>query len=137
MLPRAFFPDSTAMRQILLVDDDPNLLDSLIRPFRARRDEWSLTIALNGNAALQELDKSTFDLVITDVFMPKVDGITLLLHLRKSSPSTPIVAISGGGRHIGTNILDQARTLGARAVLEKPFEAADLLELVEELLAPI
>jgi len=84
--------------------------------------------ASTGRIASQLLKKQHFDLVITDVLMPDVDGLELILELKHSQPSVRILAISGGGRHMqATDCLKLAKNLGAHALLLKPFNREQLL----------
>jgi len=70
------------------------------------------------------------DLVITDIFMPEMDGLEMIISLRKSRPSLPIVAISGADEQY----LKLAVGLGARAALAKPLPMTKLLEAVRQAL---
>ena len=75
------------------------------------------------------------DLLITDIFMPDVEGLETIREIRRLRPDMPIIAISGvdfeGGDYLGV-----ARKFGAVATLKKPFLPADLLELVSRVLSP-
>ena len=123
------------MKQIVLIDDDPNLLASLERHFRRYRDEWKLLTAPDGNQALKLVRQHPVDLVIADILMPEMDGIETIAELGRSHPSIKVIAISGGGRHVGKEYLGHARRLGAHQTFEKPFDPAELMAAVETLLA--
>jgi CheY-like chemotaxis protein len=94
--------------------------------------------------ALEELRRSSADVVITDVIMPKIDGVEAIRSIRKEFPSVRIIAISGGGNFgitayrptaITTSAyLAAAERAGAHVVLTKPFESKDLLQAVEQVL---
>jgi len=75
------------------------------------------------------------DCVITDILMPDTDGIEVIIAVRKFCPDIVIIAISGGGRVSSAEYLNIAYTLGANAVLQKPFLLSDLLNLIKKLLA--
>ena len=62
--------------------------------------------------------------------MPEIEGIELIMSLRKSHPELPIIAISGGSRKVDTRYLSSAKKLGAFATLEKPFDEQELLNLI-------
>ena len=64
---------------------------------------------------------SAFDLVITDIVMPEMDGLETLIELRKHYPTLTVIAMSGGGRVGNMDFLGSAEKLGASAVLHKPF----------------
>lgn len=75
----------------------------------------------NGRRAIERLKAERFDLLITDIYMPDMDGIELLRTLRQSIEPPPIIAISGGGRTVQVDYLELAKRLGAAQVLRKPF----------------
>lgn len=124
------------MKQILLVDDEPNFLGAIERHFRLYRHLWTLTTAANGKEAMVLVRNHPFDLVITDILMPEQEGLETIRELRKAYPGIKIIAISGGGRRIGTDILHCARQLGAHQTLDKPFEPQLLVNAVYALLTP-
>ena len=73
------------------------------------------------------------DIVITDIYMPDKDGLEALMELRRDFPEVKVIAISGGVSK--QNILQVASALGACRTLVKPFEPAELLQVVEQLAA--
>ncbi len=104
---------------VLVVEDDElgaRTLASLLRS-----DGHRAEIVHNGRRAIERLKAERFDLLITDIYMPDMDGIELLRTLRQSSDPLPIIAISGGGRTVQVDYLELARRLGAAQVLRKPF----------------
>jgi CheY-like chemotaxis protein len=100
-----------------------------------KRAGHTVTEADDGGTGLQLLQGSRrFDLVITDMLMPKQDGMDVLLYLKQQSNRPRVLAISGGGSQVST---DQAFALArskADATLAKPFDNADLLAVVDRLL---
>jgi len=91
--------------------------------------------ANDGREALTQFGKESFDLIITDIIMPEMEGIETVREIRKLSKSVKILAMSGGGRHQNVNFLDAARQLGADEVLEKPFDPRELLNIVNRMIA--
>lgn len=75
------------------------------------------------------------DLVVTDMVMPEMDGVELILILRKTHPRLPVIAMSGGGRLGPDDYLKIARAGGAARILAKPFEIDQLLWMVRELIS--
>jgi YesN/AraC family two-component response regulator len=75
------------------------------------------------------------DLVITDIFMPKKDGIETICELRATRPEIKILALSGDIGFDGPSMLDAAQLLGADQVLGKPFRNDELVRVVEQMLA--
>lgn len=108
--------------KILLVDDEEAVLRITSRLLTLKGFE--VVTARNGVEALQVFSRERFDLVISDVTMPEMDGLTLLRRLREMEPPPKVILISGIN-------FETANTTGASAVLNKPFELSQLLELIE------
>ena len=118
------------MSRILVVDDDP-MVRTTIRRMLGGHD---VVEAENGMVALETLARQGFDLVITDLMMPERAGLALIGDIRARGLPVKILAISGGGRMSGADLLPAAKTAGADAVLAKPFRKADLARAVAALL---
>ena len=119
---------------ILLIDDDAAIRTLLLSALETRG--YSVRWAADGKTALQLLSSHGFRLIITDIFMPDMDGLELIMRNARTSPHTPILVISGGGIYCGpVEILKSARHLGGSKTLEKPFAIADFFASVSELLA--
>ena len=124
---------NTSAAPIVVIEDHPEYLDYLatllsraghaVAPFEA------------ASAALQFLQHHRASLVITDIFMPEMDGFEVLSEVRQRFPMLPIIAISGDGPSEGPMFLDAMRHLGACAALTKPIDAAALLAAITECLA--
>ena len=111
---------------VLVVDDDDKLRDLL--PLMLEPVGHTVTCARDGAEAVRMLDRQNFDLVITDIMMPEMDGIELIPKIRTRQPATRIVAVSGGGKFFTTtSCLQIAKTLDAHAVVMKPFNRDQLL----------
>lgn len=121
------------MSSILLVEDDSDLSEVLTEVLTiARYEVWA---APNGAVAEEMYYQRRPDLVIADLIMPEVDGIELIVNLRRKDSSVRILAISGGARKITADSqLEIARKLGAQQTLAKPFSNDQLLEAVRLLL---
>jgi two-component system, NtrC family, nitrogen regulation response regulator NtrX len=114
---------------ILIVDDEANTLASLSRAFRLAGHE--ATVCDNAVKALELAKSRAFDLILSDVVMPKRDGIALLQDLKANSVTTPVVMMSGQA-HIEMAV--QATRMGAFDFLEKPLSTEKLLLTVENAL---
>jgi len=101
---------------ILIVDDEANTLASLSRAFRLAGHE--VTVCDNAVRALELAKSHTFDLILSDVVMPKRDGIALLQDLKTNGVAAPVVMMSGQA-HIEMAV--QATRIGALDFLEKPL----------------
>lgn len=123
------------MSRILIVEDTPLMRDSLVDVLSASGHE-AIT-ADNGVDACDIIAAGTlFDVIITDIIMPEMDGIQAIMEIQTMQPDARIIAISGGSARMEkAQGLDTARRLGAVAVLEKPFEVDTLLDAVNAALA--
>lgn len=119
------------MPKVLLIDDD-ELVTYALKRYLERKSHTVVTLQ-NGRKVTQTLHDEKPDIVLTDLIMPDSDGLEVIMTIRKSDRSIPIIAMSGGGRHLDTSYLDTARGLGANATLEKPFDESELDQLIHEL----
>jgi HD-like signal output (HDOD) protein len=109
-------------RRILFVDDDPQLLAGLGKAMRRHRARWTMVFASSGQAALEEVVRATFDVVVSDMRMPVMDGATLLGRIREHDPTTIRMILSG--------FADRAAIARARSVAQQFFDKpCDLNEL--------
>src|SRR5688572_86255 len=83
------------MNRILFVDDESRVLDGLARMLRGRRNVWNMSFAVGGAAALKRLDTETFDVVVSDLRMPDIDGLAVLTYARDKQPGAVRIALSG------------------------------------------
>ena len=85
----------------------------------------------DGRTALRMVGEQPVDLVITDLFMPDVDGFEVIRTLARDHPGLPVIAMSGEPVDLGASMLEVAGQLGAVRVLLKPFTPEALFEAVE------
>ena len=120
----------TSKGKILIVDDDPVLLDLLADTLKAIG--YQTVAATDGSEALTQLrehDQGTFDILITDIKMPNMSGLTLLKKIRRLYPDLPVLFITG---------VVSEETMAAASpdgFLAKPFRIARLEEMIENTLA--
>lgn len=119
------------MATVLVIDDDPQIRRALRRFIE--REGHDVVEAEDGKVALRRFVGEPTDMVITDIYMPEMDGIELLMRLRETFPETKLVAMSGGGAIAAGHLLKAASALGAVAVLEKPFDLEVVRDLLESL----
>ncbi len=117
---------------ILVIDDDLQVRAFLREALR--QAGYEVLDACNGSEGLRLHDQRPVDLVITDILMPEQEGLETIRHLRRHDSPPPIIAISGGMKKAGIDVLEMASRLGANKVLEKPIELSTLLQTVEELI---
>ena len=120
------------MARILVIDDDAAVRAGLVRILE--RAGHLVEVAGNGLEALRIFDVEAADLIITDINMPEMDGIEIILESQRRWPGVPVIAISGGGRMPRELLLQNADVLGAVESLPKPFEIAEVLGAVERAL---
>jgi CheY-like chemotaxis protein len=94
-----------------------------------------ITEADGGLVALQLATAQAFDLIITDIVMPDLDGAELIMSLQAKGIRSPIIAMSGGGAHMTSQEALMMAKETANASLTKPFDAKQLMEVVNRLLA--
>ncbi len=125
--------------RVLIVEDNPHIIEMysyVLKKLAANelKGETPLEVhfAADGHAALALLTESSFQLVMTDLYMPVMDGFQLIEKIR-SEPTLrglPVVAISAGGE----DAKDRAVKLGVTSYLRKPVRFADVMDTVKQLL---
>jgi DNA-binding NtrC family response regulator len=117
---------------ILVVDDEPAILEitATILEMAGCR-----TVRVpNGRQAMAKLARQSFDLIVTDLYMPELDGLELIQRVQARAEPIPIIVVSGGGA-FGFDMMGAARNLGALATLPKPIKPDDLLAAVAKILS--
>jgi DNA-binding response OmpR family regulator len=117
----------------ILVIDDEDLVRYSIRMF-LEADGHDVDEAEDGLAGLAKLEAGSYDLLITDIVMPRKEGMETILEVRESRPDLKILAISGGGPTGSFNYVELTRQCGADLFVAKPFTDKELLGAVRELL---
>jgi DNA-binding NtrC family response regulator len=121
------------MARIVVIDDQEPIRRIVRRALE--NDGHEVLDASDGEAGMQLVDRGPVDVVITDIFMPGLDGIQTLREIRKRHPAVKVIAMSGGD---STGMLDlrrDAELLGAVKSLQKPFTTRQISELVKGVLA--
>ena len=117
-------------RRILVVDDDPGIRRTLqIGLAKAGYDVFE---ARDGEEATRLWRDTGADLVIADIHMPKKSGLELIMELRTHSSSTPVIAMTDGGRSKNFNPLSYSKLLGAVRTIAKPFTLEEMLAMVKQ-----
>jgi len=123
------------MATILIIDDDAAMRRLVLRALEAGKHE--LIEAGDGYEALALVDERRPDLIITDILMPRKEGIETMREVAERAPDTKIIAMSGGGMSHNLMFLDVAKAFGADAVIAKPFRPSELAETVERVLGEV
>lgn len=125
--------ESGEMPKILVIDDDALVRHTISRILE--RSGYQVVLAADGAEGVARFRAERPDLVITDLIMPEKEGIETIIEMLREDPAARIVAVSGGGRLGAMDFLVVAHKLGAREILRKPFEPAELLGCVSRALA--
>jgi DNA-binding response OmpR family regulator len=116
-----------------VIDDEVVVLEATALGLReAGYEVWT---APGAAAGLDVMARTEIDAVITDMNMPGTSGAQLITEARAKWPGLRIIAMSGSHTAEGASMLDQARALGADALVAKPFRAAALREVLDRVLA--
>lgn len=115
------------MKRILFVDDEPLVLDGLRDLFRRQRKEWDMAFAAGGPEALAMLDGQEFDVIVSDMRMPVVDGNAVLSAARDQQPTAARVILSG---YAGRDAELHALTV-AHQFVSKPCDPVRLRSVIE------
>jgi CheY-like chemotaxis protein len=122
------------MPHILVIEDELEFRAPLVKLLT--NDGHKVAVAGDGVEALKLLGTIRPDLIITDVLMPKMDGVEVIMHLSRSGNGVPIIAMSGGRRSVTSDFnLSSAEMIGVSVTLAKPFSRADLRRAVQQALA--
>ncbi len=114
-------------KHILFVDDERDILQGLQDLLRKQRKQWDMSFALGGTAALDELARAPFDVVVTDMRMPGMDGAELLARVKDQYPSVARIVLSG---HADRDAIVRALPV-AHQYLSKPCSAETLRSTIE------
>lgn len=127
-------PRNAVKRQRVLVIDDEELARETLTSVLEDAG-YEVLSAADGEAGLALFERDGADVVVTDIIMPKKEGIETIFDLRARSPDLCIIAISGGGRIASDRFLAIARKFGADHVLSKPFRNDALIAVVRRCLS--
>jgi CheY-like chemotaxis protein len=119
------------LARILLIDDEPQIV-ALLTEVLAHHGHHVMAAA-DGRAGLRLIAEHHPDLVITDIFLPEIDGLEVIWRLR-DEPGLQVIALSGGGQLGDLQFLKHARLFGAIRTMAKPLDLDALVRVVDELL---
>jgi DNA-binding response OmpR family regulator len=121
------------MANILVIEDDEQMRGMLTQMLS--QDNHRISVAHDGEDGLRQARDKKPELVITDILMPKMDGIEFIMELNRMGNSTPVIAISGGRRAISAGFnLDSATLMGVKATISKPFSLVELRQAISKAL---
>jgi CheY-like chemotaxis protein len=121
------------MKRVLLIEDDEAVRALLSEVLK--EGGFEVVAAANGKEGIAIFEEQAIDLIVTDLFMPTLDGAETIIAIRRLRPDFKIIAISGGRRIIGPEHLQSVvRHMGVNHFLAKPFTGDQLLRMVTDLL---
>jgi CheY-like chemotaxis protein len=125
------------MPRILVIDDQPDVRATIARALTV--EGFEVDTAENGKSGVGTFQGAHFDLAIVDIYMPDMDGVTVIKTLRLLRPGLPVIAISGHLLHNERSALEFVRAaqgaLSDVVCLQKPFRVGELIEAVQQSLA--
>jgi DNA-binding NtrC family response regulator len=113
-------------KNILIAEDDKNIA-KLIKEIVERKGNTAV-VAVDGDEAYKVFSSIKFDLIITDLKMPKTDGMTLIKMIRKRNKGIPIIIITGYGTD---ETWAEAKSYGVSTILSKPCSIVDITKAIE------
>lgn len=112
--------------RVFLVDDERLFVESLTKVLRKR--EMAITSAYSGAEAIDILSNETFDVIVLDIKMPGMDGVTVLKTIREKGITTPVIILSG---HMDIGRVTEVLKIGATELLLKPCDVETLVSTIE------
>lgn len=123
-------PESRPQRgRLLIIDDDDVLLSALPWPINRRMPYVNIDTADTPEEALRHVYSDTYDVILSDIRMPRMDGVTLLRKLRAIQPETPVILFTACGEE---GLRREANAAGAFAFITKPLNADFLVALLKK-----
>jgi CheY-like chemotaxis protein len=119
------------LKKVLIVDDEETLTWSMARSLSRDKDKYEVIIANNGREALNLLKKNKIDLVISDIRMPDINGLDLLVKIKKEYPQTQVIIMTAYG---SSDVQKEANRRGSLYYVEKPFEISDIRKIIIDLI---
>lgn len=121
-------------QRILIVEDDTQLANMLAQLLQ--RLSFEVQVAYNGDDGIECQQAAPADLVVVDIITPGKDGLEVIQTLRSISPTTKIIAVSGGIKQDTSWLSPVAVTLGADLFIKKPFSTMEIATAISGLLDP-
>jgi YesN/AraC family two-component response regulator len=124
--------DRNNLKRLLIVDDEETLTFSLYQTFINSPIECEVVTASSGNEALEKIEEGPFDVVITDIAMPGINGLDLLAMIKAKHPDTKVIVITAYG---SDEREEQAYQRGAERYVEKPFDLREIRDMVTKMIS--
>ena len=122
---------SKGLKKVLIVDDEETLTWSMAKSLSKDKDKYEVLIANNGREALHLLKANKIDLVITDIRMPDINGLDLLVMNKKEFAETKVIIMTAYG---SSDVQKEANQRGSLFYIEKPFEISEIRKIIIDLI---
>jgi DNA-binding response OmpR family regulator len=119
------------LKKVLIVDDEETLTWSMAKSLSKDKDKYEVIVANNGKDALNLLRVNKIDLVISDIRMPDMNGLDLLVRIKKEHPETKVIIMTAYG---SSDVQKEANRRGSLFYVEKPFEISDIRKIIVDLI---
>lgn len=119
------------MSRVMLVEDTPSLAEEIIDILRM--EDFDVSLAKNGRDALTQLASQPADVVISDLFMPEIDGFELIAAIRKDAhlKNMPIIILSA---RTTSDVIDKVKQIGANLFIKKPCDSRYLVQSIKSVI---
>lgn len=114
-------------KRILIVEDEATLSYFLAYSLMSEAEDYEVVTARDAETAVSKMEERPFDLVISDIVLPQMDGMTLLRHTREQWPETKAILMTAYG---SPEVRRRAEAMGAFAYIEKPFVYSKMRDVV-------
>ena len=115
----------------VLIAEDDKMVGRIIQAFFRKLEKWEFNLVENGKLALSCLEKNSYDLILTDIFMPIMDGYTFVKELRRKNILIPVVVMTG--EELEKNLFIKFLNEGIKKYIEKPFKR-EIIDILEEVI---
>lgn len=116
---------------VLIIDDEPEVRKMVCKMLDD--EDFEVHAANDGREGMRILRSGRkFDLVISDIVMPRKEGLEVMMEIKRDFPDIKVLAISGGGKVNAQSYLSLATFFGAKTTLKKPFFKSDLLSAIRK-----
>ncbi len=115
------------VKRILIVEDEATLSYFLAHSLMSEVEDYQVVTARDGETAVSKMEEKPFDLVISDIVLPQMDGLSLLRETQKQWPQTRVILMTAYG---SPEVKARAEEMGAFAYIEKPFIYSRMRDLV-------
>ena len=119
------------LKRVLIVDDEETLTWSMAKSLSRDKEKYEVMIANSGREALHLLKRNKIDLVISDIRMPDINGLDLLVQVKMEFPQTKVIIMTAYG---SSDVQKEANRRGSLYYIEKPFEISDIRRIIIDLI---